>query len=239
MRGRWEPHVVMRGLIGINIVMYVLSLLLDPATSRGAASALGMLAPSNRSLLLLGATGTVPIDELHRWWTLISASYLHGGLLHLAFNMLALYQLGPFMAREYGISRLIVLYTLTGIVGFAVSYWAGVPLTIGASAAVCGLIGATLYYGKSRGGIYGQLVYRQVGGWAVAIFVFGFLIPGINNWGHAGGMAAGALLGYLLGYQERLREQLWHHVLASACVVLTVLVLAWAIVLSATYRFSV
>lgn len=229
----------MRGVIVVNIVMYVVALLLDPASLRGPTSPLGLLAPSNRSLLLLGATGTIPIDELHRWWTLVAASYLHGGLLHLAFNMLALYQLGPFIAREYGVSRLLVLYTLTGIVGFAVSYWAGVHLTIGASAAVCGLIGAALYYGKSRGGSYGQLVYRQVGGWAVMIFIFGFLIPGINNWGHGGGMAAGALLGYLLGYQEQARERLWHHLLASACVVLTVLVLAWASVLSAYYRFFV
>jgi rhomboid protease GluP len=103
---------------------------------------------------------------------------------------------------------------------------------------VCGLNGAALYFGKSRGGAYGQAIYRQVGGWAVSIFIFGFLVPGINNWGHGGGMAAGALLGFLLGYQEQAREQLWHVIVANICMLLTILVLAWAILTSILYRFS-
>jgi rhomboid protease GluP len=101
--------------------------------------------------------------------------------------------------REYGTHRMIVIYTLSGVGGFLVSYLAGVGFTIGASAAVCGLIGAALYYGKSRGGIYGQAVYRQVGGWALGIVLFGLLVPGINNWAHGGGMAAGILMGLLSG----------------------------------------
>jgi rhomboid protease GluP len=227
----------MRALIAVNIVMYVISLLMNLQAIQASANPLGLLSPDNRSLLLLGATGTIPLDHFHRWWTLVSANYLHGGILHLAFNMMALQHLGPLIAQEYGVSRLFSLYTLAGVIGFAVSYWAGIRFTIGASAAVCGLIGAALYFGKSRGGAYGQAIYRQVGGWAVSIFIFGFLVPGINNWGHGGGMVAGVLLGFLLGYQEQTREQFWHALLAHSLMQLTILILAWAVLTSLLDRF--
>ena len=227
-----DPNQVVKILIGINAAMYVISLLVSPQSSQGSFDLLTTLSPSNQSLLQLGATGTIPIDQLQRWWTLLSANYLHGGILHILFNMLALRQLIPLVGHLYGINRLIVLYTLTGVAGFWVSYVAGVPFTIGASAALCGLIGATLYYGKSRGGLFGEAIYRQIGGWAIGIFVIGLLIPGINNWGHGGGMVAGALLGYLIGYRERSEEQPWHTMLAAVCMAATGLVLAWMLLSS-------
>ena len=171
---------------------------------------LTLLSPGSQGLLIFGATGTIPIDRMGRWWTLLSANYLHGGILHILFNMLALRQIAPLIIREYNISRMFILYTLGGIAGFAISYLAGVKFTIGSSAAVCSLIGAALYFGKSRGGLYGQAVYRQVGGWVIGIFAFGILVPGINNWGHAGGILAGVLLGALLGYREKRQEAGWH-----------------------------
>ena len=224
-----DPNQVVKVLIGINAGMYVISLLIAPQAFLVSSNLLTALSPSDNSLLLLGASGTYPIDHLRGWLTLISANYLHGGILHILFNMLALRQLIPLVGHLYGINRLIVLYTLTGIAGFWVSYMAKVPFTIGASAALCGLIGATLYYGKSRGGLFGQAIYRQIGGWAIGIFVIGLLIPGINNWGHGGGMAAGALFGYLVGYRERGDEQPWHAMLAAVCLAATVLVLAWVL----------
>jgi rhomboid protease GluP len=84
-----------------------------------------------------------------------------------------------------------------------------------------------LYYGKSRGGLFGKAIYRQVGGWAIGIFIIGLLIPGINNWGHGGGMAAGVLLGFVLGYREHSEEQPWHAMLAMLCVAATGVVLFW------------
>ena len=227
-----DPNQVVKVLIGINAGMYVISLLVSPRSFQVSFDLLTTLSPSNQSLLQLGATGTIPIDHLQRWWTLLSANYLHGGILHILFNMLALRQLIPLAGHLYGISRLIVLYTLTGVAGFWVSYVAGVPFTIGASAALCGLIGATLYYGKSRGGLFGEAIYRQIGGWAIGIFVIGLLIPGINNWGHGGGMAAGALLGFLVGYRERRDEQPWHTMLAVVCMAATGLILAWMLLSS-------
>ena len=201
-----DPDLFLKGLVGVNIALFVLSLVISPRGMGMSMSIFGFLSPDKRSLLLLGATGTMPIESLHRWWSLVSASYLHGSLLHLIFNLIALRQIGPLIIQEYGLARMFSIYTLGGIGGFLLSYLAGVPFTIGASAEVCALVGAAIYYGKSRGGSYGRQVFQQVGGWAMSIFVFGLLVPGINNWAHGGGMATGILCGLLLGYQENRRE---------------------------------
>jgi rhomboid protease GluP len=228
---------IIKAIVFVNVGMYIISLLIGPWSSGFSLNPFSLLSPSSRSLLLLGATGTVPIDRLHRWWTLISANYLHVGLLHILFNMIALRQIAPLVIREYGPHRMVILYFLTGTIGFLVSYLAGVELTIGASAAVCGLIGASLYYGKSRGGIYGQIIYRQIGAWALGIFIFGLLVPSINNWGHGGGMVAGAMLGFLLGYEEKRREGLFHRILAGLFVVATLVILVWATGSGIYFRF--
>ncbi len=232
-----DPELFLTGLSGLNIALFALSLIMHPGGMSLGMNPFGFLSPDNRSLLLLGATGTMPIEALHRWWSLVSASYLHGSLLHLIFNLIALRQIGPLVVQEYGLARMFSIYTLGGIGGFLLSYLAGVPFTIGASAAVCALIGAALYYGKSRGGSYGQRVYQQIGGWAMSIFVFGLLVPGINNWAHGGGMAAGVLCGLLLGYQENRRELPGHRLLGAACAGGTILILLWAVATAVIYRF--
>ena len=50
------------------------------------------------------------------------------------------------------------------------------------------IAGALFFYGYTRGGIYGQVLYKQIGGWIVFLFIFGLIVPGINNWGHGGGI---------------------------------------------------
>jgi rhomboid protease GluP len=152
--------------------------------------------------------------------------------------MVAFYQLAPLVNREYGVYRMFAIYTLSGIIGFWVSYLAGVAFTIGASAAILGLVGAILYYGKSRGGVYGRALYKQVAVWTVLIFLFGVVVPGINNWGHAGGMLGGIVLGFLLGYQEKKKENLFHKMLAGACAVATIAVLIWAVSTAVYYSVA-
>lgn len=236
-RGIQDPNQLVRIIIWVNVGMYLLSILMNPRQVGISWNPLTALSPDSDSLLLLGATGTVPIDRLHRWWTLLAANYLHGGLLHILFNMMALRQLAPFVVREYGPYRMFSLYTLGGVIGYGVSYVAGVPFTIGASAALCALIGSALYYGKSRGGAYGQAVYRQVSGWVISLFIFGFLFPGINNWGHGGGILGGIGMGYLLGYREKVREKMAHKYLGIILLVATVLTLVWAVLTGVYYRF--
>ena len=238
-RGFRDSNQFVKILIMINVGMYIIAILFNPRATGLSLNPLTFLSPSNTSLLLLGATGTVPIDKYHRLWTLVSASFLHGGLLHIFFNMAALRQLAAVVNREFGVYRMFVIYTLSGIFGFLISYLAGISLTIGASASVCGLIGALLYYGKSRGGIYGRTLYRQVGTWVVFLAAFGLMVPGINNWGHGGGILAWIVTGFLLGYQEKKKENIVHKIFAAVCAMVTLVVLMWAVGTSVYYRLTI
>ena len=75
-----------------------------------------------------------------------------------------------------------------------------------------------------------------MGIWALVIFVIGILVPVIDNWGHGGGIVAGAILGFLLGYEEKRRETFWQRALAWGCIVMTILVLVWAVLTAVFYR---
>jgi rhomboid protease GluP len=238
LRAMGGTDQLIQWIIFVNVGMYILSLFLSPSSIHFTFSPFTMLSPSTQSLFLLGATGTVPVLQADRWWTLVSATYLHGGVLHILFNMFAFRQLAPVVLEEYGVNRMFAIFTLGGAAGYLVSVLAGVTLTIGASAAVCSLIGAILYYGKSRGGTRGQVLYRQVGAWALGIFLFGLFVPGINNWAHGGGILAGAGLGAFLGYGEKVREKLFHKVLGVGCMVITAAVLIWAVVSGILLRMS-
>ncbi|MDF1554130.1 MAG: rhomboid family intramembrane serine protease [Deferrisomatales bacterium] len=234
--GGFNAETAYTYLLYLNVGMYVLSLLLSPTRIGMVPNPLTFLSPSGAGLELLGSTGWVPVVHGGRWWTLLTANYLHGGILHIFFNMAAMRQLLPLVTREFGLNRTVVIYTIGGVLGFVVSCLAHIPWTIGASAALCALIGALLYYGRNRGGTYGQAVFRTVWGWALSVMVFGFLIPGINNWAHGGGMAAGFLLAAGLGYREKVRETRLHRNLSTACVVATLAALGWGVLGAVAYR---
>jgi len=148
--------------------------------------------------------------------------------------MMALYQLGPFILSEFGFHRFINLYIITGAGGFAASVLFGVPFTIGASASVCGLIGAIIYYGKSRGGSYGEAIYKQAMGWVIGLIFLGLIFPGINNWAHGGGLLSGIALSFLMGYNDNKPESAWSKILAFSCILLTAIILIWAVIFSLT-----
>jgi len=224
-------------LIALNAIMFLISVILIPSQVGFNISPFSFLSPSSQSLFVLGSTGSIPLFQYDRWWTLFTANFLHGSALHLVFNMLAVRQLAPLVIEEFGAYRAISIYILGGVGGFAISAFAGVQLTIGASAALCSLIGALLYYGKSRGGVYGQAIFSQIGGWAFGIAIFGFLVPGINNWGHGGGIVSGILLAFLFGYREKTKENISHKIIAMICVVVTTMALIWSCFVAALYVF--
>jgi len=252
-----DPARFIKAVIYINIGIYIISLLFNPRATTISMNPLTLLSPSNPSLILLGATGIVPIDHFQqliveltgktallmdrfpRWWTIISAGFLHGGILHIFFNMTAFRQVAAIVTREFGLYRMFIIYSLGGVIGFLVSYLAGVYFTIGASAGVCGLVGALLYYGKSRGGAYGTAIFKQIGMWVVIMFIFGFVVPGINNWGHGGGLLGGVIFGFLLGYREKRRETAAHKMTAGIFAVVTIAVLFLAVGSALYYRFAV
>ena len=98
-----------------TVIMYVLSLVM----SRDGKQ-IG-LSPSQVALRVLGASGASPVFELGWWWTVLTAGWLHGGMLHIFFNVLWIRQLGPEIANLYGAGRMVMIYTVAGIIGFTLS----------------------------------------------------------------------------------------------------------------------
>lgn len=228
---------IVKYIIYVNSGIFIASLLISGRHVGFSLNPFTALSPSTNSLIFLGATGTIPINQYHEWWSLIAANWLHGSLMHIVFNMIALVETAPLVISEYGVHRMFIIYTLSGVAGFYLSYLAGVMVTIGASAAICGLIGAALFFGKSRGGIFGRAVFKQTSGWVISLFIFGLLVPNINNYGHGGGLAAGIFLGWLLGYNEKKRENNLHKIFSAVCVILTGLILVWALISAFSLSF--
>ena len=225
-----SPAIVIKAIIYTNIFMFIISLVYSGKNMVFSLNPFYALTPSIDVLNFLGASGTIPIIKFKAWWSLITANWLHGGLLHILFNMMALKTVAPLVIKEYGIFRMFSIYTLAGISGFLLSYFGNVYITIGASSGLCGLIGASLFFGKSRGGQWGQLVYKQTSGWVVSLVLIGFLMPNINNWGHAGGLIAGIFFGWIMGYNEKRREHFFDFLLSAFFAALTIFLLAKSVI---------
>jgi rhomboid protease GluP len=210
------------------IVLYVASLVMDPAAVLRGRGPLSIFSPSGQALLDLGATGVLPW-QMGRWWTVLTAIYLHGGPLHLLFNVLWIRQLGPAVEELYGPARLVVVFTVAGVVGFVASNMLGYGLTIGASGSIFGLLGAMVAFGQKRGGTLGARVLREYGQWALLLFVLGFLMEGVNNVAHAGGFVGGFGAGLVLSLAEHQAETSIDQLLAVACIGLTLLGFALAL----------
>jgi rhomboid protease GluP len=212
----------------VCVVAYLAALALDPAAALRPRGLFGILGPGMGALDVLGMTGAYAWAQ-GRWWTLLTAIYLHGGILHLVFNLMWINQLAPAVEEAFGRARLVILFTVSGVAGYVVSNLAGVGFSVGASGAVFGLVGAMVCFGRSRGGWFGVAVFRQYGQWAVLLLVMGFLMPGVNNLAHVGGLAGGYLTALLLGHSEGARERGTHGVIAIACLALTAISFALAI----------
>jgi rhomboid protease GluP len=204
----------------VCVALYAVSILLDPAAAFRARNPFDMLAPSSGALVRLGMTGAIPWTAGF-WWTLLTAIYLHGSLLHIVFNLLWVRQLAPPVEQLFGRARLVVIFTVAGVGGFVLSNAVGVLWTVGASGAIFGLLGALVAYGRSRGGVFGVAVLRQYGQWALLMFIFGFFMSGVNNWGHAGGFVGGYLAAVAMGSLERGPERGLDRIAALAALAVT------------------
>jgi rhomboid protease GluP len=211
---------------GFCIVMYLISILVGGVNLGGGL--FGMLAPGGN--FILGSSGAGPVFQYNRVWTVLSASWLHGSLLHIFFNLMWIRQLAPGIGELYGPGRMVIIYVLAGVMGFTTSTLAGLYLrfmpgvlspgleTVGASASIFGLLGALVYYGNRTGSRH---VHAQAMSWALSAAVFGLIMPGIDNYAHAGGFVGGYLLGQLLDPLKP--EQINHILIAVGLLVLSVL----------------
>ena len=180
-------------------VLYILSLAIDPRHILAMAGMFDILAPSGNALAVLGMTGGFAMQQ-GRWWTVLTAVFLHGSLLHILFNMVITRQYLPHVVELYGTARAWVIFVIAGIVGFAVSNLAAVPYTIGASGAIFGLLAALIVYGRrTRQHAVAQQLWMSAG----VMFLFGFVMPSVNNWAHAGGFAGGFVAAEALSFSGR------------------------------------
>ena len=213
--GRLDLVVV---LVAACALLYVVTLLLGGVQSRNP---LLFLSPSMEALYRLGMTGGWAAAHGH-WWTVITAVYLHGGLLHILFNMMALRQLGQDAQEIFGPARFFVLFTLTGAAGFVLSNLVRPTPSIGASGAIFGLVGALIAYHRRRGGTMGAMITRQMLQWVVIMFVFGLMASRVvNNLAHLGGLASGFALGQILPGRDERHDGRGTQLLALALLGLT------------------
>jgi len=146
----------------------------------------------------LGSSHPFGVLVENQWWRLITASFLHGGLLHIGLNMMVLLDIGPILEELYGSARYLFVYILSGATGFALSVYTH-HNSVGASCALMGLIGAMIAVTTKRSGAAIQAMRSRLISWVVSVFAFGFLMGGVvDNWGHFGGLAGGFLLGKIL-----------------------------------------
>jgi len=143
----------------------------------------------------LGATYPLLIFFRHEWWRLVTAMFLHAGLVHIGFNMMGLMQFGPALEELYGSARYLFLYVVSGAFGFLLSAVTG-HFSLGASGALLGLVGATLAITSKRGGAYMRDLRSRLITSVAILFLLGFSgFMAMDNLAHGGGLAAGFVLG--------------------------------------------
>lgn len=168
------------------------------------AGAGGGVMNADPQMLIRWGSNFGPYTADGQWWRLLSAAFLHGGLVHLAVNMLTLADVGRLCERLFGSGRFLTLYLLSGLAGSAASLWWNPQVnSVGASGALFGVLGAVLVFMLDRrNGIDPGVMKAHVASMAVFIaygVVNGLASTGIDNAAHLGGLAAGAVLGYALG----------------------------------------
>ncbi len=191
MRRFAKEYPLTASLIFLNLLAYAVS-----AWCGGSLSEIG-----TRTLVQCGGVYAPALVGQGEWWRLLSAMFLHGGMEHLALNMVSLFIVGRMMELYFSRSVYLLLYLLSGIVGFLVSMVVH-PMTvsIGASGAIFGIFGAIgglMLFHRQRLGERFRLFMQEFGAVLALNLLFGILIPGIDMSAHIGGLTVGFVGGYL------------------------------------------
>ncbi|MDP2013554.1 MAG: rhomboid family intramembrane serine protease, partial [Actinomycetota bacterium] len=177
------------GLIGINIAVFLLQLSIgvDQSASNWGMWPIGIAANGD-------------------YWSLLTSAFLHGSILHIAFNMYVLFVMGPTLERVLGHARFAVLYLLSALGGAMASYSFSEinTVSVGASGAIFGLMGAFVVAGRRlRYDITQVLVLLAIN------LAFGFIQPNVDWRAHLGGLVVGALVAAIFVFAPRRNQVLW------------------------------
>jgi rhomboid protease GluP len=189
------------GILGVTCVIYALSFLWTLRQGGGQLSTGGTFGfdigeINGRVLQILGAS--LPLGfNLAQPWRFVTAIFLHGSFLHIAFNMWGLMILGPMVEELYGSARYLFVYVITGAVGFVLSSATG-HFSIGASGSLLGLMGVSLAVAMSRRDAASRMIQGQMLSWLILTVIFAFFSPDIDNFAHFGGFVTGFALGKIM-----------------------------------------
>ena len=205
-------------LLAINVVVFVMMAVVD---LNSGVEGVSIMKPSDSVFYDFGGRITQAIQQ-GEWWRLVTPNFLHLGLMHLMFNTMALYNVGPQVEALYGSQKFILIYLGTGIFSNIVDFSFGIQ-GAGASGALFGLIGLLAVYGHRQGGTFGNALRRQMLTWAALGIGLGFVM-GFDNYAHIGGFIAGAALAYAIPAEEPTiaRSALIWNITAIACALVVV-----------------
>jgi len=210
------PSTATSAIVAVTIALYGISWYMT-ATS-GAMQAMGGI--SGEVLWRLGAKS--PAIREGQWWRLVTAIFLHAGLFHIGMNLWCLFDLGPEVESLFSTAKFVVFYLVTGVLGFVLSlWWRPMGMSIGASGAVCGLIGVLIGASFHHGHL-GKAYRGQLWRWMIYIAIFGIFF-GADNAAHFGGLAAGVLLGYVVPEGEaetQASQNLWYALAGLSVVII-------------------
>lgn len=183
MKKEDKKSIITIALISVNVIMYIITAILS-----------GDIIDSDiRVLIFLGAKVNELISS-GEYYRLITAMFLHGGLMHLLLNMYALNALGPFIEKVYGSAKYVIIYFVAGIVSSIFSYMFSEGVSIGASGAIFGLFGSVLIFSlKMKDRVGNGMLKNIVSVIGINIFI-GISMPNIDNLAHLGGLIGGIFI---------------------------------------------
>ncbi len=153
------------------------------------------------ALFLMGWKDNEMIYLHGQYWRLLTATFLHGGLIHLAMNGLGIYIIGRQTEYVYGTGRFVAVYFVSGLSGSVLSYAFNAAPAVGASGALFGIVGALSVFFYTTRNLLGEFSRSQLQGMIVLVVInlfFGFSVGNIDNFGHIGGLIGGVASGWLL-----------------------------------------
>lgn len=187
-----EVSIITYILITVNVLAYIVTAYLS-----------GNFIDSNTNVLVfLGAKVNYLIAR-GEYYRLITCMFLHGGIMHLLLNMFALYSLGPFIEKIYGKIRYLIIYFLAGIVSSIFSYMFSSAVSIGASGAIFGLLGAALIFAMKMKDRIGKGFITNIVSVILINLFMGLSMSNVDNFGHLGGLIGGSAITLLLGVGKR------------------------------------
>ena len=224
-----NPALTSQILIGLNVAVW----LLITATGGRGSEWLYRFALIPDGPIPLGGGFILPVDGIAdgAYWQLVTSMFTHVDLLHIGFNMMALWFLGPQLEATIGRARFVSLYLLSGLTGSAFVYWLSPvhSLTVGASGAVFGLMGALLVVAIKVRADFSPILM-----WLGLNVVLTFLGRGFISWqGHLGGLVGGVLIALVIAYAPRRQRTLWQSVglgALTACLLVALAARTFALV---------